>query len=110
MAIYERSLYELWRIDGARQGRAGGQSYGLWRAGMPADRFEQLLESHGEGRLGVEYGRPVEFIDLIAADTTFDEQRFDILARVTGWGETWAQQRARLAAQDAQADEREETP
>lgn len=103
------AIYELWRIDGARQGHAGGQSYGLWSPGMPTDRFEQLLESHGEGRLGVEYGRPVEFIELLSADATA-EQRFDTLGQVTGWGETWAQQRARLAAQDAQADEREETP
>jgi len=96
--------HQLWRIAGARHGQLAGVSHGIWRPGLAPDQFEQLLESHGEGRLGIESGQPVSFIRLLPADAT-DEQRFDALAEATGWGETWAQQQERLRIQDESTED-----
>jgi hypothetical protein len=82
-------MMRLWRLEGARQGH-----YGV-ATGNP-DEFYQLVESHGDAQISVEYGRAVgEPVALLPDDWSY-EQCFDLLARFEAWPESWAQQRERI--------------
>jgi hypothetical protein len=82
----------VWKLVGARQGRFGVET-------TRPEEFIQLRESSGFAQLSVEYGRGDELLAIVPDSWSY-ERVFDFLARLESWGETWAEQRERIAGRE----------